>query len=72
MKAKIFSTDINVQQCVKNSGGSQFDLILQAAELARQISKRQSIQYRENPGIKQVKPVTAALYEIQTGTRLDE
>lgn len=71
MKSKIVSTDINVQQCVKNSGGSQFDLILIAAERARQISKKQNVAYRDNPGIKQTKPVTAALHEIQTGQNFD-
>lgn len=71
MKAKIFSTDINVQQCVKNSGGSQFDLILLAADRARQIAKRQTIASRDNPVLKQTKPVTAALYEIQTGEKTE-
>lgn len=66
-KAKLISTDVNVQKCVRNVGGSQFDLILIAAERARQISKKQTQGYRDNPGIKQVKPITAALYEIQTG-----
>lgn len=66
MKPKIYSTDINIQRCVKNSGGNQFNLIIAAAERARQISKRQNIAARDDPQLKQVKPITAALYEIQT------
>lgn len=65
MTKKIYSTDINIQRCVKNSGGNQFKLIIAAAESARQISKRQNIAARDNPQLKQIKPITAALYEIQ-------
>jgi DNA-directed RNA polymerase omega subunit len=67
MKPKIISTDINVQKCVRESGGSQFDLIIHAAERARQISKRQSFTAKDNPGMKFSKPITLALWEIQTG-----
>lgn len=71
MKTKISSTDISVQTCVAKSGGSQFDLIIAAAERARQISRRQTQAIKENPGMKFNKPVTLALYEIQTGKKIN-
>lgn len=71
MKNKISSTDISVQTCVALSGGSQFDLILKAAQRARKIAQKQTLQFRDNPGVKLNKPVTMALYEIQTGKTSD-
>lgn len=68
MKLDLQSKDINVQKCVENIGGNQFELILIAATRAREIANTRSIAQRSNPDLKYpVKIVTSALQEVEQG-----
>lgn len=68
MKTDIQSKDIDVQKCVKNVGGNQFELILIAATRAREIASARSIAQKNNPALKYaVKTVTSALEEVAQG-----
>jgi DNA-directed RNA polymerase omega subunit len=65
MKLDTQSKDIDVQKCVQNVGGNQFELILIAATRAREIAGARSIAQKNNPELKySVKIVTAALEEV--------
>jgi len=62
------SKDINVQKCVQNVGGNQFELILIAATRAREIASSRLIAQKANPTLKYpVKIVTTALEEVEQG-----
>lgn len=65
MKARIDSrgTQIDTEKCVINTGG-RFDLVLVAANRAREI-KRQNKDSDKRP---HVFPIVTALLEIQEGT----
>ena len=52
MKLDIQSRDIDVQKCVENVGGNQFELILIAATRAREIANTRSIAQKNNPQLK--------------------
>ena len=68
MKLDTQSKDIDVQKCVKNVGGNQFELILIAATRAREIANTRTIAQKNNPQLKYpVKTVTAALEEVLEG-----
>ena len=62
------SRDIDVQKCVENVGGNQFELILIAATRAREIANTRSIAHKNNPQLKSpIRIVTAALEEVVQG-----
>jgi DNA-directed RNA polymerase omega subunit len=66
MKPKIFSSDINVQKCVKQVGGNQFNLVLVAAARAREIAKIRYIAQKNNLELKfPTKTMTQALHDIE-------
>ena len=68
MKLDLQSKDIDVQKCVKNIGGNQFELILIAATRAREIASSRLIAQKNNPQLKYpVKIVTSALEEVLEG-----
>ena len=68
MKLDTQSKDIDVQKCVKNIGGNQFELILIAATRAREIANTRSVAQKNNPQLKYpVKIVTSALEEVLEG-----
>jgi DNA-directed RNA polymerase omega subunit len=68
MKLDTQSKDINVQKCVENIGGNQFELILIAATRAREIANSRVIAQKANPQLKYaVKIVTSALEEVEQG-----
>lgn len=68
MKLDTQSKDINVQKCVQNVGGNQFELILIAATRAREIASQRLIAQKANPQLKYpVKIVTSALEEVEQG-----
>lgn len=68
MKVDTQSKDIDVQKCVQNVGGNQFELILIAATRAREIAGTRSIAQKNNPQLTYpVKTVTAALEEVVQG-----
>lgn len=69
MKLDTHSRDIDVQKCVENVGGNQFELILIAATRAREIANTRSIAQKNNPQLKYpTRIVTAALEEVEQGT----
>jgi DNA-directed RNA polymerase omega subunit len=69
MKLDTQSRDIDVQKCVENVGGNQFELILIAATRAREIANTRSIAQKNNPQLKYpTRIVTAALEEVLEGT----
>jgi len=66
MKPKIFSSDINVQKCVKQAGGNQFNLVLVAAARARELAKTRYISQKNNLDLKfPTKIITQALHDIE-------
>jgi DNA-directed RNA polymerase omega subunit len=66
MNPKIFSSDINVQNCVKQVGGSQFNLVLIAAARAREIAKKRHIAQKNDLNLKfPTKTITQALHDIE-------
>jgi DNA-directed RNA polymerase omega subunit len=68
MKLNTQSRDIDVQKCVENVGGNQFELILIAATRAREIANTRSIAQKNNPQLKYpTRIVTAALEEVEQG-----
>ena len=68
MKLDTQSKDLNIQTCVKNVGGNQFEMILIAATRAREIASSRLIAQKNNPHLKYpVKIVTSALEEIEQG-----
>lgn len=68
MKLDTQSKDIDIQKCVKNVGGNQFELILIAATRAREIANTRTIAQKNNPQLKYpVKIVTSALEEVVEG-----
>jgi DNA-directed RNA polymerase omega subunit len=68
MKLDTQSRDIDVQKCVENVGGNQFELILIAATRAREIANTRSIAQKNNPQLKYpTRIVTAALEEVEQG-----
>ena len=68
MKLDLQSKDIDVQKCVKNIGGNQFELILIAATRAREIANSRIIAQKANPQLKYpTRIVTAALEEVIEG-----
>jgi DNA-directed RNA polymerase omega subunit len=68
MKLETRSSDINVQKCVENVGGNQFELILIAATRAREIANTRSIAQKNNPKLEfPNRIVTAALGEVEDG-----
>ena len=68
MKLTTQSRDIDVQKCVENVGGNQFELILIAATRAREIANTRSIDQKNNPQLKYpTRIVTAALEEVEQG-----
>lgn len=68
MKLDLQSKDINVQKCVEQVGGNQFELILIAATRAREIANARTIAQKANPQLKYpVKIVTSALEEVEQG-----
>ena len=68
MKSHLQSKDLNVQKCVKNIGGNQFELILIAATRAREIASQRLIAQKNNPQLKYpVKIITEALEEVEQG-----
>ena len=68
MSDPIQSKDINVEKCVENVGGSQFNLILLAAKRAREISNKRNLVMRNDSTVKyENRPTTEALYEIENG-----
>jgi DNA-directed RNA polymerase omega subunit len=68
MKLDLQSKDINVQKCVEQVGGNQFELILIAATRAREIANSRTIAQKANPQLKYpVKIVTSALEEVEQG-----
>jgi DNA-directed RNA polymerase omega subunit len=63
---KTYSKDLDIQKCVKNVGGSQFELILIAATRAREIANLRSIAQRNNPQLKYDTKITIeALKEVE-------
>ena len=69
MKLDTQSRDIDVQKCVENVGGNQFELILIAATRAREIANTRGIAQKNNPQLKYpTRIVTAALEEVEQGT----
>jgi DNA-directed RNA polymerase omega subunit len=67
MKIDLQSKDINVQKCVQNVGGNQFELILIAATRAREIANTRAIAQKTNPQLKYpTKIIASALNEIET------
>ena len=68
MKLNTQSKDIDVQKCVENVGGNQFELILIAATRAREIANSRTIAQKANSQLKYpVKIVTSALEEVEQG-----
>ena len=68
MKLDTQSRDIDVQKCVENVGGNQFELILIAATHAREIANTRSTAQKNNPQLKYpTRIVTAALEEVLQG-----
>lgn len=68
MKKDIFSTEIDVQKCVENVGGNQFQMILVAAARAREIASRRNIAVRNNPNERfKTKIITEALDDVEQG-----
>ena len=66
MKLNTQSRDIDVQKCVENVGGNQFELILIAATRAREIANTRSIAQKNNPQLEYPnRIVTAALEEVE-------
>ena len=66
MKLDTQSRDIDVQKCVENVGGNQFELILIAATRAREIANTRSIAQKNNPQLEYPnRIVTAALEEVE-------
>lgn len=64
----IRSYEINVQKCVENVGGNQFELILIAATRAREIANTRGIAQKNNPQLKyDTRIVTSALEEVEQG-----
>ena len=57
---------IDTEKCVENVGMSRFDLVLIAAQRAREIKR----QHKDNPyaSFGQVHTIVTALEEIQAGT----
>ena len=63
---KTYSKDLDIQKCVVNVGGSQFELILIAATRAREIANLRSIAQRNNPKLNyDTKITTEALKEVE-------
>ena len=56
-------TSINTEQCVENVGTNRFDLVLIAAERAREIKR----QNKESEKREHIFPNVTALLEIQNG-----
>ena len=68
MKLALQSKDIDVQKCVEQVGGNQFELILIAATRAREIANSRTIAQKANPQLKYpVKIVSSALEEVEQG-----
>ena len=66
MRLETQSRDIDVQKCVENVGGNQFELILIAATRAREIANIRSIAQKNNPQLEYPnRIVTAALEEVE-------
>ena len=66
MRLETQSRDIDVQKCVENVGGNQFELILIAATRAREIANTRSIAQKNNPQLEYPnRIVTAALEEVE-------
>jgi len=66
MRLETQSRDIDVQKCVENIGGNQFELILIAATRAREIANTRSISQKNNPQLEYPnRIVTAALEEVE-------
>ena len=66
MRLETQSRDIDVQKCVENVGGNQFELILIAATRAREIANTRSIAQKNNPQLEYTnRIVTAALEEVE-------
>jgi DNA-directed RNA polymerase omega subunit len=66
MKTKTLSRgpDIDTEQCVRNVGMGRFDLVLIAAERAREIKR----QHRDSDKFEHTHTVVTALLDIQSGT----
>jgi len=65
MKPKTLSrgTTIDTEQCVANSGGNRFDLVLIAAIRSREIAR----QHKHSESKEHVYPSVSALLEIREG-----
>jgi DNA-directed RNA polymerase omega subunit len=62
------SPDINIDVCVDNVGGSQFQLVLIAATRAREIANSRRIIMKGEPAHKfENKTVAAALSDVENG-----
>lgn len=57
------SPEVDTERCVEQVGGSRFDLVLIAAQRAREIRRKQS---RDTPEVHSL-PCVSALLEIQEG-----
>jgi len=55
------------EKCVKNVGGSQFDLVLYAAARARQMEVENKASDRANGTTDHLDSTLSALFEIQEG-----
>ena len=59
------ASELDVEKCVANVGGSRFDLILLAAARSREISSKQRDGVAE--GQEYWSPAMSALLEVQSG-----
>ena len=57
------ASQIDIQKCVKNVGGSKFDLVILGAAHARDISRTHKLSGRTD----HVNPIISALLDIQNG-----
>jgi len=70
MESKIttVSSGLDIQKCVKNVGGSRFELILIAATRSREIAQKRNIANAADSAMKfRMKPNIEALQEIEEG-----
>jgi len=60
------STQLDIDRAVKNVGGSRFDLVLVAAQRAREIEFQRRLASKSNPDITwENTSTTAALQEVE-------
>ena len=57
------ATEIDIEKCVKNSGGNKFNLVIMAAVRAREISRN----HKNSGNTDHIYPVVDSLLEFQSG-----